>query len=342
MERPLSNIKTAWIWTALALSAGGLFLVFNFTSEGITPAIFRRFSLPQVIILLAMLAAMWSVETLRIQVLLKSTGNTLPFREVLKVNLVTAFAGGVTPLAAAGPPTQVYLLYRRGVKTGDVLTVVTTRVLLNFLYFALVTPVIVLLFQQELGLTGYLRALVLAAAVLLLGLVAGIGYLLFHPHLILGTAERIFRWRFFKHLIKDPQKWQIELANQLDKFSRSTKKLISGGRPVVVLALALTALFWLFYFGFAPVMLRGLGVESPVPVTYLKQQVFYFLLSYVPLPGGSGVAELGFAALFRGIVPPEIIGAFVAGWRMLTYYLVVVAGALLALTVSRGQNRQVG
>lgn len=53
--------------------------------------------------------------------------------------------------------------------------------------------------------------------------------------------------------------------------------------------------------------------------------------SYVPTPGASGAAELGFAELFRMVVPPALIGLAVARWRLRTYYFTLLVGGTLTL-----------
>lgn len=62
----------------------------------------------------------------------------------------------------------------------------------------------------------------------------------------------------------------------------------------------------------------------------VDQLVLWSLLPLSPTPGGSGVAELGFATFVGHHVPG---GALIGGlliWRTLTYLLPLLAGSLLA------------
>jgi hypothetical protein len=59
------------------------------------------------------------------------------------------------------------------------------------------------------------------------------------------------------------------------------------------------------------------------------QAVFTFLVSMVPIPGGSGLAELGFAQIFAHLLPAALLGVFVSLWRVITYHLSLLAGALI-------------
>ena len=59
--------------------------------------------------------------------------------------------------------------------------------------------------------------------------------------------------------------------------------------------------------------------------------LFYMASSYVPTPGASGFAELGFAELFSLIVPHRLLGLTVALWRLATYYFTLAAGGALVV-----------
>jgi len=48
-------------------------------------------------------------------------------------------------------------------------------------------------------------------------------------------------------------------------------------------------------------------------------------------PPGQRAAELGFAELFRMVIPPALIGLAVALWRLLTYYFTLLVGGTLTI-----------
>ena len=55
------------------------------------------------------------------------------------------------------------------------------------------------------------------------------------------------------------------------------------------------------------------------------------IIIYVPVPGGSGVAEFGLASLFMLFVPSSVLGIFVMSWRFFTYYVLLFLGGLVSL-----------
>jgi len=61
------------------------------------------------------------------------------------------------------------------------------------------------------------------------------------------------------------------------------------------------------------------------------QVVFYFILPFMPTPGGSGTAEMGFASLFSFFVPLHLLVLFVGAWRFIVFYFNLCIGAIVLL-----------
>jgi hypothetical protein len=60
---------------------------------------------------------------------------------------------------------------------------------------------------------------------------------------------------------------------------------------------------------------------------YLLNLVLYFS----PTPGGSGIAEAGFVALFNHLVPSGTVGILAVLWRFTAEYLPFILGAAITL-----------
>jgi len=88
---------------------------------------------------------------------------------------------------------------------------------------------------------------------------------------------------------------------------------------------------WLAIVLVPNMILAGLGVKAPSEQVMANVILLHMVSSYVPTPGASGAAELGFAELFRTVVPPALIGLAVARWRLRTYYFTLLVGGTLTL-----------
>lgn len=118
----------------------------------IRPATFHLLRQADPIYLMLGAAAMafaWATETWRMQVLLRLSGERVPFRRLLRVVLATFFAASVTPFASGQGPVQVYLLHREGPSVGSATAILSLRVFLTILVFAAGVPLLLLFSVSE-------------------------------------------------------------------------------------------------------------------------------------------------------------------------------------------------
>jgi uncharacterized protein (TIRG00374 family) len=60
-----------------------------------------------------------------------------------------------------------------------------------------------------------------------------------------------------------------------------------------------------------------------------------------PSPGGSGVGELGAAAIFQDLIAPSVIGLFVILWRFFSqYFSAILGGLIFSLYVLRDWKKE--
>ena len=103
------------------------------------------------------------------------------------------------------------------------------------------------------------------------------------------------------------------------------------GLPSFLLTLAISLIFVVLQFALAPLIILGLGYKVALVDAIQAQVILLPLLYYSPTPGGSGVAEGGFALLFAGLIPRHLIGISVVLWRIFGTYIYVAIGAFLAI-----------
>jgi len=151
-------------------------------------------------------------------------------------------------------------------------------------------------------------------------------------------ASRICRWSVLARIFKRErlERAQKSLTDELGRMHEGLSVLFRA-RPQVISGVSLClVLAWLSLFAVAPLLLRGLGVSTnPFQVIFL-QFILYFLVPLSPTPGGSGAAELGFAALLVSVIPPHFLAIFILLWRFFTYHLILMAGGVaLAMSLKK-------
>jgi len=98
------------------------------------------------------------------------------------------------------------------------------------------------------------------------------------------------------------------------------------------------ALYWTAMFAIIPLIFFALGYSISVPEAVVGQAVLQLLMVLSPLPGGAGVAEVGYLALIGTGVPMGARVASLVLWRALTWLVPVGSGAL-ALGVRSARRR---
>ena len=64
---------------------------------------------------------------------------------------------------------------------------------------------------------------------------------------------------------------------------------------------------------------------------FAMQSLLQVSVSFMPMPGASGAQEIGFSNFLRPYFVNNDLYAAVMVWRFFTYYLVVIAGAILVV-----------
>lgn len=318
------------ILVVLALSIGGLVVVGLLWGDRLSLEALGNIRPAYLVLASTMVGGMWLTEALRVRTILGILGEEVSLGRVLVVNLATLFWAAVTPAASGGPPAQIYFLSKAGVQPVKAVAAVAGRLLLTSLFFVITVPLTFIIFQHALGLPRSLAVLIYLASACLLGAVALLLYLLLRTRVIYRLVIAVDRLPVVGRIAR-----KANWAEGLAKLRSALNVLISAPRTKAILAFGYTLAYEVLFFGLAPVILSGLGLVVPVADVVVRQLVVYFLSSYVPLPGASGVAELGMGGLFSGLVPREALLPFVGGWRLFTYYINIVVGLLVFIRFMR-------
>ena len=156
------------------------------------------------------------------------------------------------------------------------------------------------------------------------------GSMFFRP--VLGVICRFAKWligRFPKlserfHAAETIDKFEADFDSYTDDFKEKKKSVIWGvllSIPQFILQMSV------LYFVFRSFGYNQAGFLEIVAVQSLLQ----LSVSFMPMPGASGAQEIGFSNFLRPYFVNNDLYAAVMVWRFFTYYLVVIAGALLVV-----------
>jgi uncharacterized protein (TIRG00374 family) len=142
------------------------------------------------------------------------------------------------------------------------------------------------------------------------------------------------------------------LPRRLQKYTVSFREanlvLLHAGWRVIVGTVALQAVYWIAMFSIIPLILMALGYKGWLFHVIVAQAALQVIMPFSPLPGGAGIAELGYLGLIGSSVPSDIRVTSLLWWRIFTWLAPIAVGAVaigirvvLSSRKSRAARREV-
>ena len=240
----------------------------------------------------------------------------------MKIGLIGIYYSYITPSSTGGQPMQAAYLRRDDIPVGLSTAVLLMKFFCYQCAFVLCSVVFYCMMYEKLSAEnpGILPLIVL-------GLIINGGSILFFASLFIKPVFHVIcrfakwlagRFAFLRerfHLMDTIDKFESDFGSFTDDF----KEKLS----IPQFFLQMSVIFFIFRaFGYSDVSYWEIvAVQSLLQVS----------VSFMPMPGASGAQELGFSSYFRNYFVHNDLYAAVMVWRFFTYYLVVIAGALLVV-----------
>ncbi len=318
--------KGLGISLTLSVTAALFVLIYNFEEETLQSLLYMR----QEFLFVAglMVFMLWLIEGLRIKVMVAmlSHGKKISIFAGMQIFLMTFFFAAVTPFAAGEWPALIYALKRHGLSIGEATAVTVIRAFVTRILFT-AAAIFVLLYSFEHPLPAFLNKVFIYTALGSLITTLVLLLLIWKPRLLERFLQKI---SFLAKSVRGRKVYSF-LREEMGEYREATRSVNRWKTGSVALIGLLTLSYWFFFFSIAPVLLLGLNRIVPFTQALFWQLVIQMITFYVPLPGGSGVVELGVARLYSFFVPASVLGLFVLSWRFFTYYLLLFFGGLVAL-----------
>lgn len=313
------------------LSAAGILLIIRQTG-GLPIEFLGKIQLRYLVLAGWLLLASWLVEAWRIKYLLKLVNAPLPLLKILQVNLAAGFIGAVSPAAAGNPPAQAYFLQRAGLPWAKSAAVVVMRMAATMFCFGIFASLTILMAGSSLSLARPIRVAALAAGIILVCGILLFICLLVKPACLSPGAARFLKLGRIHKKAAGMGRYIDIAAHRFQSFSSVLRSFWqAGGLKGLLAVLLITMLYWACFFSIAPVLLAGLEQDFKLVNLLSRQLVYVFAMAYVPLPGASGVAEIGLSGLIAPFIPAGWLAGFVLTWRFFTYYSYIIIGGPLFL-----------
>lgn len=274
-------------------------------------------------------------DSLRTHVLLfKATRLHRPFLSY-KSTAICRYYDCITPFSFGGQPFQIFYLNSRGVRAGIASSVPLAKYIFSQISFCLISLIMLIV-----GVTHYNQEIEVVVTFSIISLCLSIIFLFaiiflsvskkIAPKMTMGLINVLHKLK----LVKNPKLTFTKIVRQLTEYRRSIIYYLKS--------------FWTTFFTFLlSVLIIVLKACIPyliycflVPQATVEFTLVFtkFLLcelatTYIPLPGGSGMAEISFNALFASLFLNETGAIFWALliYRIATYYSYIIQGFVIIL-----------
>lgn len=261
--------------------------------------------------------------------------------EGINVAFIGNFFAGITPSSTGGQIGQIYVLKKQGISYSDGASLLwadfiiyqTTMMIYVTILFALrFTHYVNLSAWFWIVFAGYLMNVVVIVILYTIAI-----FPVFYLRLIDKLLNVVSRFKFFK-------KRETALVKTKDTITRFTKEIkhLSQDRVLIVKCMLVNIVRLSLHFSLPYFVARGIGID-----VHLNQFVDVMALSsfvtmansFIPLPGASGGTEVVFSLLFRGMFG-ALTGAVLLLWRISSYYIPMIAGALIFIVFKNRHDHQ--
>ena len=242
----------------------------------------------------------------------------------------------ITPFSTGGQPFQAYYLATRGVKASHSVSIPIAKYIVHQLVFAIFSIIVLIIAFSNPQLPGSIASSIVQVACwvgfgfnfLLVALFIILSVGSFGKKMVMGILKLLHKMRIVKNYNEQYEK----LLKTVEEYQKTIKFFLKS--PLLLIEMVLVTIVYLFAQYCIPYFIYlGFGGEPSASMWFLSFSAGLMIdlaSSFIPLPGGSGMAEISFAALFAGLFSGASFWALLI-WRCLTYYLFILQGLVLVL-----------
>ena len=261
------------------------------------------------------------------------TDGALSWRRALKVDMMCAFTSAITPSAVGGSALAIFYLNREGVSVGRATTLTLTTLFLDEMFFVVFCPVL-FIFLPVSDLFGSVADSALLRGVEVVFWLVYAGIVVWTAILFTGILARpewlqkAVKWLFSKRWLK---RWQKGADEMMDNMRAASVWVRGQKRRWWVEVFSATTLSWFSRYFVVNALFWGFVPAASGLLVFGRQFVVWVTLMISPTPGGSGVSEWLFTNYYGDLIGDVSIALVLAMiWRILSYYIYLLAGVCLA------------
>ncbi len=284
----------------------------------------------------------WICEALNIHIPLKRLYKDNTFATSFRTAMIGQLFNNITPFSSGGQPMQAYELTKTGKRVSDSLSVFALKFIIT--QIALVVFTLVVIISQFDFFAGLMNDFLWVAIV---GF--GVNILAIIVVILAGIKKEFITWittPIIKllgkiRIIKNPERTIEKLDKSITNFNEQFK-IMKDEKLMVFKMFVIAILQSLFYYSITYMVYRAFGNSGVSFWQIIPAQAFLLLImTFIPTPGSGGGAEGGFWVMFNSIFKNGTINMSILFWRLYTFYLPIIVGALFLIPSRKKKNNYI-
>lgn len=276
----------------------------------------------------------WTCESLNLHIPIKKMYHNQKFTNSIKVAMIGQLFNNITPFSSGGQPMQAYELNKTGKRVSDSLSAMAIKFIITQIALVSSTLVVVLiefdffktLMQDYLwiAIIGFIVNIIAIIVMILAGI---------KKEFIIWVTNPIIKLLGKIHIIKDTEKIIEKLNNSIVNFGNQFI-IMKSEKKMVIQMFIIAVIQSMVYYSITYMVYRAFGNHGISFLQIIPTQAFLLLImTFIPTPGSGVGAEGGFYLLFNTIFKEGTINMSILFWRLYTFYLPIIVGALFLIPV---------
>ena len=280
-------------------------------------------------------------DTLRFNLLIRRATGKNRFGLAYKIGALGKYYDVITPFSSGGQPFQIFYTNKYGIKGGESFSIVMSKYIFQQIsYVIIIIAVLIGVYVKHGGISGAIlesadipvvqanlvatmsmigfvvvTALMLAIAIVVMNKKVGTAIVVFFVRLFCKIFRRNYD-KLFRKTMRTVTTWQATMR----QYKKSPWVWIANILLSVTFYFALYSIPYFIYCAF-------MGWNASVWIEIIVLTIIIDMTaSFMPLPGGTGVSDLSFLAVFASLFTLKMTFWALLLWRVFTYYIFILQG----------------
>ncbi len=281
------------------------------------------------------------------QLLWHATGDKRPLMS-FKVAAIGRYWDVITPLSSGGQPFQIYYLSKYGYSADTATGIPLAKYMfweMSFVVIGISVLCTPLQFEGVTNVVKYIAAVAIICNIMLFVFTLFLSVSRrFGKRIVMAVLKLLTKMK----IVKNYRSAFIKTNSTFNKYQRCIKSFSKSPLQVItqVVYNAATTLLhasiaYCIYLAFNYAYILA-GTVTPISWWQLVAMSILcdFFSGLIPVPGGSGAAELTFVGMFGALFKPDMAFWAMLFWRFFTFYIIIIVGLCITIVDSLTSNKK--